>query len=634
MRFLLLAALLAAPLAAQTSLRLVDPVLSVDGRRAETAGAPLVQDPFGVLTISVPGQAVYTVSERPFAGARRAGQFDGRGLYFAARGRSVRLISREPILSLDGPVSAYVAVAPSAAPRARGLARLAVADGVDGRGRRSMEPTSSPPPVARGPRPQLDDRPAARYTSRPNDSEIRRLRGELDRVVTDRQRLAAERDRIARERDQALAARDRYAGLAGRAQRDVTPRVEVDALTAERDQLARERDRLAIERDQLTAANARGEAERQRLAGEFATLRQRAEDAQARADRARRAGADMTVVAQELDDLRVERDRLRGEIQDRDRSIALLREEIADRQGRMPGVSSELVRVREQLAEAVAARDRALAARDAAYAQRDNATLAQGAAESSADALRTERDALRVEIADLRDRPAAPATRSGLDAERAALRRDRALLDADRAALAAERDAFESMRTGEPADAQTLAERQTLLDQIADAQAQREALAAERDALRAERDALASDRDRLTRQLGEARARTAAAPTPAPTTEPAREPVTVRTQTADQDGAVAFLPGFDFERLQNPDIVRRRLDEAAYPRWATVGRIEGDVLVLFQTDRTGRVVRTAVPTPIGGGLDGLAEEIVREMRFQPAAGGEGLRSQVIVRFEL
>ena len=464
MRFLLLAALVAAPLAAQTSLRLVDPILSVDGRLTETAGAPVVQDPFDTLTISVPGQAVYTVSQRPFAGARRAGQFDGRGLYFAAQGRSVRLVSREPILSLDGPVPAYVAVAPSGVPRGR--ARLAVAEGVGGRG---AEPTPAQP-AARGPRPP--DGPAARDETR-EGSEIRRLRSQLDRAHADRQRLAAERDRLARERDRALAARDR-----------------------------------------------------------------------------------------------------------------------------------------------------ALAARDAAYAQRDAATVALGAAQSSSDSLRAEHDALRVEVAGLRDRPAQPAGRPGLDAEWAALRRDRALLDADRAALAAERDAFETARTREPGDAWTLAERQSLLDRIADAQAQREALAAERDAL-------ADDCDRLTRQLGEARARTAAA---AKATAP--EPVTIRTQPADQGGAVAFLPGFDFARLQNPDVVRRRLDEASYPRWAAVGRIEGDVLVLFQTDRTGRVVRTAVPAPIGGGLDGLAEGIVREMRFRPTTAGEALRSQLIVRFEL
>lgn len=546
MRFFLLAAiLLAAPLSAQTTFRLVDPVLFVDGQRVESAGAPLVQDPFGVLMIGVPGQGVYTVSERPFAGARRAGQFDGRGLYFAAQGRSVRLVSREPLLSLDGPVSAYVAFAPSQT-QARGLARLAVADGADGRGRRSVEPPLYPAPrVASGPRLQLDDRPAARYNSRGDGSEVRRLRVELDRVVTDRQRLARERDQLAEQRDQARAARDRYAGIDGHTRPDVTPRADVEALTSERDRLARERDRLARERDQLAAANARGESERQRLADEFASLRQRTEDAQARVGRARRTRSHMTRADQDVDDLRVETDRLRDELWDRDRSLGLLREEMADRGARMPGVSSELVRVREQLAEAVASRDRALAARDAAYAQRDVASRDLGAARSESNALR-----------------------------------------------------------------------------------------AERDALGAERDALAFDLDRLARQLGQVRARTSApAPTSTPTPALMTAPVTVRTQPVGQDGAVAFLPDFDFARIQNPDVIRRRLDEAVYPRWATVGRIEGDILVLFQTDRTGRVVRTAVPAPIGGGLDGLAEEIVREMRFQPT-DGQGLRSQVVVRFEL
>jgi TonB family protein len=62
----------------------------------------------------------------------------------------------------------------------------------------------------------------------------------------------------------------------------------------------------------------------------------------------------------------------------------------------------------------------------------------------------------------------------------------------------------------------------------------------------------------------------------------------------------------------------------------------GDVLVLFQTDASGRVIRTAVPLPVGGGLDAVAEEIVREMRFvPPVVDGQptGLRSQVVVRFE-
>ena len=60
------------------------------------------------------------------------------------------------------------------------------------------------------------------------------------------------------------------------------------------------------------------------------------------------------------------------------------------------------------------------------------------------------------------------------------------------------------------------------------------------------------------------------------------------------------------------------------------------MLVLFETDTTGRVVRSAVPAPLGGGLDALAEDLVRSMRFEPPrVDGEPapLRSQVLVRFE-
>ena len=62
---------------------------------------------------------------------------------------------------------------------------------------------------------------------------------------------------------------------------------------------------------------------------------------------------------------------------------------------------------------------------------------------------------------------------------------------------------------------------------------------------------------------------------------------------------------------------------------------DSDVLVLFQTDDTGRVIRTAVPRALGGGLDALAERIVRGMTFEPARVdgiATGLRSQVMVRF--
>jgi len=95
------------------------------------------------------------------------------------------------------------------------------------------------------------------------------------------------------------------------------------------------------------------------------------------------------------------------------------------------------------------------------------------------------------------------------------------------------------------------------------------------------------------------------------------------------------LPGFDLTRLRNRDQIEARLQTTPYPEWAEYNGIGGDVLVLFQTDTNGAVVRTAVPRPIGAGLDALAEEFVRAMRFMPVrADGQPtrLRSQVVVRF--
>ncbi|PAP77173.1 TonB family protein [Rubrivirga marina] len=596
MRTLLVLSLLASAsmASAQTSFRLVDPVLSIGGALVATSSGPIAQDPFGVLTIGVPGDGTYTVSERPFAGARRAGQFDGDGLYFAAGGRSVRLVSREPILSLAGPTSAYVRYEPSGGRRAQGVARLTVADDQMGRGRR-------PSPTQRRVTRTSGPRATARSGDAPGTAEVARLRSELSRLVADRQRLAGERDRLEAERDAA--------------RRSPSPRTSTwSAQTAAAQRaladVAQERDRLVLERDQLATALARAQAERDRLAAEFGALRQRTEVTEARAARSGRA-------SDEVRDLRATVDRLRAELQLRDRTMDLLRAEQSDRRDRMPAAEAALADARRQLADAVAARDRAYADRDVAYQQRDDAYLARDAAAVEADALRAERtEWLEERTRLLADRPPAPLTQNDLAAERAALARDRALLDADRAALAAEREAFEALRRSQPG-APDLGDRQTLLDELVQTQTEREALLAERDRLALELQALRADRT--------------------PPTPPRADPQTIRTPVAPSDGAVAFLPGFDFGRLANPDVVRRRLDEAEYPRWATVGRIEGDVLVLFQTDDSGRVVRTAVPQPLGGGLDGLAEEIVREMRFvPPVVDGQptGLRSQVVVRFDL
>ena len=146
---------------------------------------------------------------------------------------------------------------------------------------------------------------------------------------------------------------------------------------------------------------------------------------------------------------------------------------------------------------------------------------------------------------------------------------------------------------------------------------------------------LRQERDALREEVALLRASLAALGTPAaqpPETTMRRPPEEMSPVTS---SARLSLPGFDLARLRNADQIQARLQSEAYPAWAQASAIGGEVLVLFQTDASGAVVRTAVPRPIGGGLDALAEEIVRSMQFIPArADGQptGLRSQVVVRF--
>lgn len=103
------------------------------------------------------------------------------------------------------------------------------------------------------------------------------------------------------------------------------------------------------------------------------------------------------------------------------------------------------------------------------------------------------------------------------------------------------------------------------------------------------------------------------------------------------DGAEITLPGFDLSRLRNAESVRHALRTTPYPTLAAARRLDGEVLVLFQTDPDGNVVRAAVAQPVGGGLDELAEDLVRSMHFRPSTVEDqatGLRSQVRVRFAL
>ena len=525
-RTLLAALALAASPASAQSFRLVDPTLTVDGRRVGVVGAPLAQESFGALTLSVPGSGTYRVAAQAFDGARSVGQFDGDGLFFAVDGRSVRLRSSEPILDRTAPTAAFVRFDPAGAPhdarRAQGLARVAVAPGV-------LDPVRRGPTAPDRTERRVEIRTETRAERRLDSgdrAEAARLRRDLDRVMAERDRLRAERDRLG-------------------APRRGTGEPSADATHALADATA-ERDRLLAERDQIAAARTQAEADRERLAADFDDARRRA------------AAADT--------------DRLRADLVARDRTLVALQAESADRAARLVAAEADLTTARRALYVALADRDRALAVRDGAVSARNAAIAERDAAAAERDALRASRPAPDVQIDD----------------------------------------------------------RAQLLNRLAAVQAERDALALQVGVLQSERDALQA-------RIG----RTAAERTP----ERARElPATRDTPSAEAPSAeapragssVVSLPGFDVGRLQNFDLIRQRLDEAPYPAAAAEGRIAGDVLVLFQTDPGGRVIRTAVASPIGGGLDGFAEALVREMVFvPPVVGGlpTGLRSQVVVRFE-
>ena len=382
---LLLVVAASPPTLAQLAFELANPLVVVDGERAAVEGAPLRQRAFGALLVEAPGWGTLRVSDAPFPGARRAGDFDRTRLVIVLGGRSLRLRSSTPLLSAPGPVPAYVRLETDAGVRASGPVRLSLAGAPD-------RPPEAPP-ERRSP-------PAARPPSE---------------ILT----------------DATAPSRAAPSGAAG------PLRAEIAILTAERDGL---------------------------------------------------------------------------------------RAALADAQ------------------------------RDIADAQRDR------------DDARLRLDALRDEV------------------------------DRLQRALAAAR----LPATGEASPS------------------------ARADALRAERDALRRERDRLRDELASAQA-APATPRPAASAGQRGEPARARIS----------LPDFDLARLDNADETQARIADTPYPEWAAASRLGGDVLVLFQTDARGTVVRTAVPRPIGGGLDAIAEEIVRAMRFTPVrADGQAtrLRSQVVVRF--
>ena len=404
----LFACLAAAPVTSAQSLFVLDePVLIAAGRRVPLEGAPLRQEPFGRLVLSIPEVGTYTVADRPFEGAQRAGEFDGPTLVFAADGVSIRLRGREPLLG-GSRRDAWVLTTPASG--ARGPARVSLASRAD-------EPSHGPVGNDR------DD-------AEPLRAERTRLRGEVVRLTT-----------------------------------------EVDRLTSALAQARAERDRLAELTSIQPTERASGEAERDALATELARVRSALTET---SGRLRDSEESLRSLRVETDQLRHERDRLTDEAS----SEASLRAE----------------------------RDR----------------------------LQAEVASLRGEISDLRQRPAPP----------------------------------------QP---------------------------------------------------------------PTPPRPPAHPSQPTPSAIDPASGASIVFPGFDFGRLANPEHIRQRLDAAKYPPLASRSGLAGDVLVLFQTDPEGRVIRTAVARPLGGGLDALAEELVRAMQFHPpAVGGQstGLRSQVIVRFSL
>lgn len=169
-----------------------------------------------------------------------------------------------------------------------------------------------------------------------------------------------------------------------------------------------------------------------------------------------------------------------------------------------------------------------------------------------------------------------------------------------------------------------LTERNALLADRSAADSERDALAAERDGLQLELEIVRAALSRTTLELNALRGPTSR--------DDERDVLVVFDEVSEPR---ISLPDFDFARLRNPEHIRSALHELDYPRWARVGQIDGTIRVLFQSDANGNVVRTAVPIPLGGGLDALAEDIVRMMQFEPDVvdgRARGLRSQVFVRF--
>ncbi|MEM1054849.1 MAG: hypothetical protein AAGI52_04940 [Bacteroidota bacterium] len=561
--------LLVAPLAtAQTAFVLDEPVLLADGRRVPVEGAPLRQDRFGTLVLAVPGIATYTIADAPFEGARRAGEFDGDALVFAAEGVSVRLRGREALLGTSRR-PAYVRTRPNPARGGTATLRLGGAMDAEMTSRRANRTTERSAARRATPQRTAPSRVTAeRVQAEPLRAEVTRLRREVVR-------LSSEQEEMARQGAEARR------GLLADVER---VRRERDALRDEREQALGERAALA-----RSLEEARREMER---------LRERAQ-----ADRSRRADRDRA----EAQRLEADLERLRRQIASRDASISTLTAERDDRSAQIVRLQGQVVNLTASLTTRTQERDEARRERNVARAQLAEATPRSDAEMARLRAEVDRLDAALTETRAERDRLAQLTSVQTPELEARESEMDRLLeeLDAARArigALETQLAVSESARLA--------LETEQVATQSAGG-AERDALEAERNDPREQVDALRNEVERLRRDEAPSAPRAPVALDPEPT------------------GAQILFPGFDFGRLQNPDEVRQRIDSTP-PASRT-----GDVLVLFQTDATGRVIRTAVPRPLGGDLDARAEQLVRSMIFRPARVDgipTGLRSQVLVRF--
>jgi TonB family protein len=334
--YLLAVAALAAASAAmaQPTLRLVDPILIVGTERLAAAGVTIDQPRFRYLDIEVPGTGRYVVSDRPFTGARRAGDFDGENLAFTVDGRSVRVVSTQPILSATALHPAYARFFPaqgsqlgrrgrrevrfyasSESVSVAGGARVAGAQGVRASGR------------------GVSDDPNAQALAERN-ARLAAMDAQRDRLEADLARARAERNAAAAERR--LQSDARPADPSGRpggwntehAARHEALTAELARVTAERDALrarvlaaeagshAATPDEVTLLRAQLARAEAaRVEALRSR--DSLLTARSHAGGndplAAENARAADRAAAEVVALRTELDLMEAELERVRAE---------------------------------------------------------------------------------------------------------------------------------------------------------------------------------------------------------------------------------------------------------------------------------------------------------------------------------